>query len=65
MKDFYIVVSVTNESYIVLAESENEAVKKANKRSKELCGDDMQCPEAILLKDYMEDDILDISSAEV
>lgn len=65
MKDFYIVVSATNETYIILAESANAALQRANERSRELYGDDMQQPEAILLKDYIEDDILDVSNMEV
>lgn len=63
MKNFYIIVTLTNETYIVMAESKEEALEKAIIANAERSGYEMQEPEAILLSEYMDDeDVLDIST---
>lgn len=64
MKETYLVACAGTQTYIINAESKEKAITEANKISYWSYGVELQHPTAYLIKDYVGDDILDVSEME-
>lgn len=57
----YLVACAGIQAYIINAESKEKAITEANKASYYFYGVELQHPTAYLIKDYVEDSVLDVS----